>query len=459
MLFRSAFLARSLARFIGAGFRNDETVIVIATKAHKRGVEELLLKEGFDLEAARNRGRFLTLDAEETLAKFMVDGSPDANRFEKVVGELLKEAGRQGKPIRAFGEMVVLLWQQGNGGAAIQLEELWNELGKKHAFCLLCAYPMSAFSDESHAEAFAHICNAHVRVVPAESYTGSSSVDEQSRTISLLQQKAAALEAEIARRKETEAALARRERELAELLERTVAERTAELKEIVSELETFSYRVSHDLRSPLRAMQGFAESLLNDYAQLLPEDGTESLKRIHRAAHRLDLLVKDILTYSKVTKGDIHLSPIPLETLLDDIIEQDPHLQAARGFITIERPLPIVWGHEAYITQCLTNLIGNALKFVEPGVTPKVIVRSETAGDKARISIIDNGVGIAPDNRRRIFQIFGRVYSENRYPGSGIGLAIVMKAVSRMGGEAGFESELGKGSTFWFTLRVANHGG
>ena len=113
-------------------------------------------------------------------------------------------------------------------------------------------------------------------------------------------------------------------------------------------------------------------------------------------------------------------------------------------------------GDPIRLTQSLGNLIENALKFIAPGTTPQVRICSELIRGKVRVTVADNGVGIEPEHHNRIFQIFGRVYSEKQYPGTGIGLAIVKKAVARMGGEAGFESEFGKGSRFWFTLPYAN---
>jgi PAS domain S-box-containing protein len=241
-------------------------------------------------------------------------------------------------------------------------------------------------------------------------------------------------------------------KQAAEILENTVAERTAQLQETVAELEAFSYSISHDMRSPLRAMHGFATALLEDHTKSLTPEGVDYLRRIERGAIRLDMLVRDVLAYSKVAKGAIELHPVTLRPLLEDILLQNPALNNSRDRIDIERLEHTVRGHDAYLTQCLTNLIENALKFVPPGAEPRVEVWSERLIGKVRVSVRDNGVGISPEHHDRIFQIFGRVYSEKRYPGTGIGLAIVKKAVARMGGEVGFDSEPGKGSIFWLTL-------
>jgi PAS domain S-box-containing protein len=248
------------------------------------------------------------------------------------------------------------------------------------------------------------------------------------------------------------------QKRMAEILEATVAARTLQLRETIAELEAFSYSISHDMRSPLRAMQGYAKVLLTELSGQLPPEAVQSLSRIDRAAGRLDLLIRDILAYGKIAKGQIELKPLALGPLLEDIIQQHPELQECRDHIFTDQLLHSVMGHEAYLTQCLTNLIENGLKFIEPGAEPQVRVQSEVAGEKVRVWVMDNGIGIAPEHYDRIFQIFGRVHPEKAYPGTGIGLAIVKKAVARMGGEAGFESTPGAGSKFWFTLPKASHG-
>jgi signal transduction histidine kinase len=224
----------------------------------------------------------------------------------------------------------------------------------------------------------------------------------------------------------------------------------------VAELEAFSYSISHDMRSPLRAMQGYSKALLQDYGPKLEPEAVQSLERIQRAANRLDLLIRDVLAYSRIAKSDIHLKPVALGPLLQDIIAQQPEIENSLRAITICQPLHTVMGHEAYLTQCFSNLIENALKFVQPGVAPQVRIHSETREDRIRICVTDRGIGISREHHHRIFQIFGRIHPEKHFPGTGIGLAIVKKAVARMRGESGFESEPGKGSCFWFTLPKAN---
>jgi len=243
------------------------------------------------------------------------------------------------------------------------------------------------------------------------------------------------------------------EKRAAEILEQTVAERTMELAQTVAELESFSYSISHDMRSPLRAMYGYAVSLLEDYGPKLAPEAVLRLERIQRASRRLDVLVRDLLGYSKVSNGHIQLKPVALGGLVEDILQYHPEFESFRDCISIEPPLHVVIGHEALLTQCLTNLIANGLKFVSPGVLPAVRIHSEEAGTgSVKVWVSDNGIGIEPEHYDRIFRMFGRVYADKQYDGTGIGLAIVKKAVQRMGGEVGFVSEAGRGTEFWFTL-------
>lgn len=239
----------------------------------------------------------------------------------------------------------------------------------------------------------------------------------------------------------------------AKRLDALVVQRTARLQETIGELEAFSYSISHDMRAPLRAMQGYAKALLSDYSDRLDGEAVHYLNRMFRAANRLDLLVQDVLAYSRVAKGDIELNAVNLERLIDDIISSYPEFQAPQARITMDKPLHRVLGHDAYVTQCVTNLLSNAVKFVSAGVVPEVRIRTERFDGQVRVWFEDNGIGIDPLHYERIFQIFGQIHPQKKYGGTGIGLAIVRKAAQRMNGDVGVESSLGGGSRFWLQLR------
>lgn len=190
------FLIESVAEFIGTGLAQGDVGLVIATHAHRVGVEQLLRSRRGGSEADLCDG-YIALDAAEILDQFMVDGMPDADRFNAVVGALITHAVSQGRHVSAFGEMVALLWEQGQPAAAIRLEALWNDLRAEYPhFTLCCAYPMRNFVGESKRSLFTEMCAQHSHVVPDESYTALDSVEERMRAISSLQQKARSLDYE-----------------------------------------------------------------------------------------------------------------------------------------------------------------------------------------------------------------------------------------------------------------------
>lgn len=257
-------------------------------------------------------------------------------------------------------------------------------------------------------------------------------------------------------RDQTEAALRESQAQLAEhaqRLEERVQERTARLQETISELESFSYSISHDMRAPLRAMQSFAQILAEDCGDRIGTEGRDYIRRIIGASDRMDRLIQDVLTYSRATRNEVKLEPVNVEALVDGILESYPHFQPPHARIEVRRPLARVIANEASLTQCLSNLVGNAIKFVAPGVTPRVEIWTETLGGRVRVYVRDNGIGIEPDAHEKIFHIFYQL--DRSYEGTGIGLAVVRKAAERMGGRIGLASAPGQGTTFHLDLPAA----
>jgi PAS domain S-box-containing protein len=236
-------------------------------------------------------------------------------------------------------------------------------------------------------------------------------------------------------------------------LERIVAERTTALRDTVAELEGFSYSISHDLRAPLRAMQSFAQLLAEECAEQISDDGRDYLRRIITASNRMDRLIHDVLVYSQVARTELQLSPVDLQALVDGIVESYPQFQPSAVDIAIARDLPRVLGNEAALTQCVSNLLGNAVKFVAKGTRPKIEVSAERHGARVHLCVKDNGIGIDPAAQHKIFGMFERLGRD--YEGTGIGLAVVRKAAERMGGSISVKSELGAGSTFCLELSAA----
>lgn len=238
-------------------------------------------------------------------------------------------------------------------------------------------------------------------------------------------------------------------------LEQLVNERTAKLRETIGELETFSYSLSHDMRAPLRAMQSFGRIVLAEHSSQLDAEGKRHLERINAAADRMDLLIQDVLTYTRVLRGQIKMEPIDLNRLVREIIETYPQLTENDPGVRIEGELPTVLGNQSSLTQSVSNLLTNAVKFVAHGTKPQVKVWAQHIDSDVRLWIEDNGIGIKPQDTERIFRMFERVHRDTEYEGTGIGLAIVRKAVEKMGGSVGVESQVGQGSKFWIQLRRA----
>jgi len=245
-------------------------------------------------------------------------------------------------------------------------------------------------------------------------------------------------------------------RMLNEELERRVGERTAKLREALREIDTFSYSVAHDLRGPLRAMTGFSEALLQDHAQKLDAEGQDFVLRIADAGRRMDALIMDILAYSRLSREEVPLKPASLDAVVKPVLDRmAPEIAQRRATVTVQSPLPRIVGHAAMLDQVVTNLLSNAVKFSRPGVDPVVVVRAETRGAAVRLWIEDNGIGISPEYQDRVFGLFQRLNPVESFPGTGVGLAIVRRAMERMGGSSGVESTPGQGSRFWVELPKA----
>jgi PAS domain S-box-containing protein len=221
-----AFLVDSISEFIGTSLLAGSAAIVIATKVHRDGIERQLRERGIDLAGALEQGRYVVLDSDQTLSRLLVDGWPNETRFVALMGEVIERArtcgGEKCSDVAIFGEMVSLLWSHGKCDAAIGLEQLWNVLARTHAFSLRCAYPMSGFGCHEHHEPFVKICTEHSDVIPEENYLATATDHERNRVIAELQQRAQALESEIAERRKAERLLQRREAQLWDYLESAV---------------------------------------------------------------------------------------------------------------------------------------------------------------------------------------------------------------------------------------------
>ncbi len=240
---------------------------------------------------------------------------------------------------------------------------------------------------------------------------------------------------------------------LNDTLEQRIAEATADLREANTELEAFVNSATHDLRAPLRAIEGFSAILLESEADASPEERRRLLERVAKSAAHMQQLIQDLLDYSRIKQRDIKLAAVDLHAVTKDACERiSAEIAAAHAKIETAPGLPQVLGFGPVLTHAVANLVSNAIKFVPPGVQPQVAIGAESVDHKVRLTVRDNGIGIAAEDESRIFQVFERVHDSAQYPGTGIGLALVKRAVEKMGGELGFTSEPGVGSTFWIEL-------
>jgi signal transduction histidine kinase len=264
----------------------------------------------------------------------------------------------------------------------------------------------------------------------------------------------ALLQVDISERKQAEVALHWAQallKDRAGHLEELVTERTAELIATNKQLETFVYSIAHDLRAPLRAMQGFSTMLVEEVTGL-DVVANDYAGRINKSAQFMDAMLMDLLAFSAVSQKRVELTLISLESVVESVLSRlGKDIQDKGARVETIGSWPSVFAHKSTLDQVLLNLISNALKFVAPDVLPVVRLRAEDRAEFIRIWVEDNGLGIAPDHQKQIFQLFSRLEGA-KYGGTGIGLAIVEKGVERMGGRVGVEASLGQGSRFWFEL-------
>jgi PAS domain S-box-containing protein len=259
---------------------------------------------------------------------------------------------------------------------------------------------------------------------------------------------------DITERKTAEIAL----QQLNATLEQRIEDRTMQLTEINQELEAFTYSVSHDLRAPLRILQGFAQALEEDYGAHFDDLAHTYIQSISDSAVQMDTLINDLLSYSRLSRTQIELQLIDLNAVVDSALRQlHREIEERQAIVQIQSPLPSVIANRPILIQVVTNLISNALKFVELPNQPVIIIAAQVEENSVRLTIEDNGIGIAPEYQDRIFGVFERLHGIETFPGTGIGLAIVRKGIERMGGQVGVESQLGHGSRFWIVLPLASN--
>jgi signal transduction histidine kinase len=240
-------------------------------------------------------------------------------------------------------------------------------------------------------------------------------------------------------------------------LEQRIAERTRQLQEANEALETFGFSVSHDMREPLRTIQGYANALKQDFSEGRLGESTVYVNRIEAIARRVDGMVSDLLEFARLSRTEIAIETVAVTDAVEDVrsaMHAEIHNAGARLRVDVPDSLRVK-AHRQTFVQALTNLVSNAVKFVAPGTEPTVGIAAREMGSVVRVTVEDNGIGIADTAHSRIFNVFERLHGEEEYPGTGIGLAIVRKGIERMGGSAGVSSAPGAGSTFYVDLPLA----
>lgn len=269
------------------------------------------------------------------------------------------------------------------------------------------------------------------------------------------------LESELTQRRKVEEELRKAQEELqshATRLEKRVEERTASLEETIQTLETFSYTIAHNLRAPIRAIDGFSDMLTAEFGGGLSPEGATCVFKIRDAAKRMDELICDLIGYNHTVRSRWKLSPVPVEPRIRAAIDSlKEKISEKRAEIRLRGEFPTVMGEVSALDLVFAHLIENAIKFVEPGKVPVVEIFAEDQGKFTRISVRDNGIGIPAEYHERIFGIFEKL--STNYEGNGIGLPMVEGSAKRMGGRAGVSSVVGEGSTFWVELVKAEAGG
>ena len=236
-------------------------------------------------------------------------------------------------------------------------------------------------------------------------------------------------------------------------MEEELKQTLAELERSNAELEEFAYVASHDLQEPLRMVASYLQLIERRYKNRLDKDADEFIAFAVDGATRMQKMINKVLLYSRIGKQSKPLRPIDCEDILDQVVANLAASIQESGVIVTRDPLPTVMANDALLIELFQNLIGNAVKFRGKKL-PGIHIKAEKKGSDWVFSVRDNGIGVDPRHAERIFQIFQRLHGRNKYPGTGIGLAVCKKIVERFGGRIWVESETGKGSTFYFTIPI-----
>jgi light-regulated signal transduction histidine kinase (bacteriophytochrome) len=233
---------------------------------------------------------------------------------------------------------------------------------------------------------------------------------------------------------------------------KTLEASNRELASVNRELETFSYSVSHDLRAPLRAIDGFAELLVHDHASTLDPEGQRLLRVIRDNTDRMGALIDNLLRFSQLNRKPLEEGSVDMTALAQSVVEDVRRADGGQGVEVVIQPLPAARADQALLRQVLTNLVGNAFKFTRKQPHPRIEVGGCTEPREVTYYVRDNGAGFDMRYAAKLFGVFQRLHRVDEFDGTGVGLALVQRIVHRHGGRVWAEGEVDRGATFHFTL-------
>ncbi|HEX7101296.1 MAG TPA: ATP-binding protein [Nitrolancea sp.] len=432
------YLIEKLTGYLCDALEANQSVVIVACESHVLSLESLLQDRGINLDHAISDGRYIKLDVAETLERFMRDGAPDPTSFfaifDDVVGRASGELSGRTRDVIVFGELVAKLVKDGNPEAAVTLEGLWNELAARRAFSLFCAYPIDAFSSVEDAKALAAICDLHTRVTPAESFARFESDDEQQKAITRLQQRALALENEIARRDQAESVDDERFR---------------------ADHDQFVSVAAHELKTPISSLRAYAQLLLRegrDAEEFDPLRFAAAVGAIEFQTGKLTRLVSNVMETLEIDNGTAQLDLVKID--LADLVRSTIRTEFVDARHTVDYIGPercIVRADARRIQQVILNLLDNAAKYSPTGSQISVVLAQLDDGS-ARLSVSDEGIGISEDRREAIFERFSGANPASHQSGIGLGLHVARNFVELHGGTLHLDETVMNGSRFIMTL-------
>jgi signal transduction histidine kinase len=431
-------LLDSLTKLIGTTLMAGDMAIIIATPEHREGLAKRLKARGLDLEVSARIGRYCALDAADTLSGFMVNGALNAPLFHSFLGYILSSVRSTAESNRTrvvlFGEMVALLWADGNFKAALQLEQFCNDLAGSHSFELYCAYPMKSFNQQSHSQAFLDLCAQHSHLVPTEDYTALATEDDRLRHIALLQQRV--------RTSETS---------------RLRAEEALRRSEKLAATGRLAASIAHEINNPLEAIS----NAIYLARTCPPEEAPIYLKVADEELARVAQITKRTLGFYRETATP---GVIKLSALLDDLLILFNRKLEAKN-LTVKKQYRDeleIRGLEGELRQVFANQITNAIYAMPQNGCLTIRIRRSKSWSNGQcpgtaVSLVDNGSGISSESLPKIFEPF---FTTKQDVGNGLGLWITHDIVTRHGGSIRARSNLrpGAGGTI-FTTFLPHHEG